>query len=89
VVDFDGPRAVIGDHLVEHLIHYTFILESCEIVDFFDVKGVDGIAGFVDTPYLNVLGQVCPLLETVSVQHDIGFKLKLILLKLSIGAIIV
>jgi hypothetical protein len=74
VVDFDDPRAVVGDHLVKHLIHYTFILESCEIIDFFEVKGIDGIAGFIDTPDLYILGQVRPLLETVSVQHDIGFK---------------
>ena len=80
LVDFDDPRAVVGYHLVEYLIHYAFILEPGEIVDFIEVKGIDGITGFVDTPDLNVLGQVGPLLETVSVQHDIGFKLKLIML---------
>jgi hypothetical protein len=69
LVYFDDTGAVVGDHLIEYLIYYAFILKTGEIVNFIEVERVHGIAGFVDTPDLNILGQMGPLLENVSVQH--------------------
>jgi hypothetical protein len=61
VIDFDGAGAVVGDHLAKDLIYHAFILEAGEVVYFFEVKGVDRVAGFIDTPDLDIHGQMAPL----------------------------
>jgi hypothetical protein len=61
LIDFDSAGAVVGDHLAKDLVNHAFILEAGEVVHFVQVKGVDGVAGFIDTPDFDIHGQMAPL----------------------------
>jgi hypothetical protein len=69
VVDFDGAGPFVGDHLAADLIHNAFIDKAGQVVDCFQVSGIDGITGFVDTPDLDIKGQMAPL-QNISVEHS-------------------
>jgi hypothetical protein len=73
VVYFDDAGTVVGDHLVVYFIHYAFIQEPGEIVDFIELKGVESVTGFVDALNSDIQGRVGPVRKNVAVKHDIGF----------------
>ena len=60
LVDFDDTGAVIGEHLVVNFIDDAFILETGEVVDFFQLLRVDGFAGLVYESDLDVRGRGAP-----------------------------
>jgi hypothetical protein len=48
LVDFNNPTAVISQHLVINFVDNAFILETGEIIDFFQLHRIDQVTGFID-----------------------------------------
>jgi hypothetical protein len=61
LVDFDDAGAVFGEHFPVNFIYDAFVLELGEVIDLIQVKGIDRVAGFVDTLDLNIHGQMAPM----------------------------
>jgi len=56
LVNFNYATAIISQHLVINFIYNGFILEACEIIYFFNLKGIYKITLFVNEADLDIVG---------------------------------